>query len=378
MEDDENHVDPIKDCLISLLSITVQHQVPEVATTEILKLLKSGKFSWIPEQERQQIPKSYAGLVSFLQLGLRKEEEARTYTCCTNLCRTFDQKQSIPDVCPDCKCSIFRSTSANDEGALEEKGREEETEENQNEQEESKIDPERKANKKKKKKRIPKALFAHYPLVPKIQDFWKNKDIATLIHHGHVETMKRVHQTMNTEEKAYMIDVYDGKLWEDIAVPFLTQHEYGLVVNMTNDSVNLDRGQRLPGTPYLYKIHNFDPRFRRLFMLLVGLFHRKKELKQEKKERSKAKKKNNHQYRQADVDILVQELLQCYYDGFDIEDHSVDPPRQAKCHVLLLFTSSDLRALPHLNQQASVPAYLGACTLCYIIGNRMGPNTSYY
>ncbi len=44
---------------------------------------------------------------------------------------------------------------------------------------------------------------------------------------------------------------------------------------------------------------------------------------------------------------------------------------------MLLFTVTDSRAMPKLNQQTQSPAIIGACHECHAVGQRFGDSTIY-
>ena len=119
--------------------------------------------------------------------------------------------------------------------------------------------------------------------------------------------------------------------------------------------MGIDKYQTINFTPWLNKFLNFNIWSRRNFIPMIGLSHR---FRVDKKERSKKKGKK---YEQADLDIIIDELLDFWKNPVDIKDSSESPPIDAKCRVCLLFTSSDLKAIPKLNQQKSSPALIYRC-----------------
>jgi hypothetical protein len=90
----------------------------------------------------------------------------------------------------------------------------------------------------KESKPIPRALFIIYPFANTIRDLWANPKIAVQLKYGYQETIKR---TERDWDHSWIKDVYDGKLWKDVAEPFLKANPYGIVVSLTNDPINIYR-----------------------------------------------------------------------------------------------------------------------------------------
>ncbi|MDQ2686173.1 MAG: hypothetical protein M3Y25_10075, partial [Thermoproteota archaeon] len=285
-----------------------------------------------------QFPSTYKTARTFLELN-PNDNDCTTLLLCTNNCSVIDNEDGN-NKCTICRTSAYHQPKPNTSDS---------------------------------KKPIPRSVFYRFPIRARVKWLWSVPEIAKNLHLSYEMTLENIRS--ENKQSIYLEDIYTGQMWIDFALPKLAENKHSLFISLTNDPAGLSKDKTVNFTPWLVKFMNLSTISRRKLMIMIGLSFRTKETKVEQEQRKKVKKSHSGKYMQADLKVIVDELIDLYNNPEPIEDFSVNPPVRSTCPVYLLFTSSDLRAISKINQQKSTPAYKGACTLCNIEGCGLGGHT---
>ncbi len=114
--------------------------------------------------------------------------------------------------------------------------------------------------------------------------------------------------------------------------------------------------------PVTVHVLNYPPKYRgnKELSMIVGVIPYSRE---------KGKKRNWDLF----FDFILDEFVELWR-GIDV----VLPSNLlAKVRGMILFTLTDSRAMPKINQQVQSPAFIGACHECHIVGKKHGDTTVY-